>query len=104
MADIKLKPNDEQRDDIEYWKHLLNTQSVHGADQKTIYWVLSWARQVSRLFQVEKLLKVKGLVSQEYEVFKSKKYANVSQNARKVPREMATNGFSGDPIEKKGVD
>ena len=51
---------------------------------------------VGTVVYIEKLLKFKGFQSQDYKQFKSKKYKNVSQNARKSDTKTPINGLNSD--------
>ncbi|MBA7494356.1 hypothetical protein ES702_04931 [subsurface metagenome] len=93
---VLLKPNEKQRETLEYLKLLVGLKGVHGEDQKTIYWALDFTKQVIHLFSLDKLLKFKGFQSQEYEQFKSERYKNVGQNAKKsIP-------ISGEKVDLEG--
>lgn len=80
---VVLKPNDEQRALLNSIKSMVGLESIHGADQKTIYWALEVVNNVYHLFALEKLLLAKGLNSLNKEEFKSPKYKNVRGNAKK---------------------
>lgn len=93
---IVLKPNEQQRQVLEYLKGLLGTADLHGADQKTIYWALEMSANLYHLFAIDKLLQAKGVQVRDPALFKSPAYQNVAQNAKKS---TPADGFKGAQTE-----